>query len=124
MSSETDFDDLYGSKYFSVTDLHGQTPRRKIGKVDVCELKEKDGSTKRKFVLYFEGEDKALVLNKTNAQKLASAFTKDRAKWIGVGVELYAEMTSLGKEGVRLRPLQPATATTPKTGDMNDQIPF
>jgi len=121
MSSETDFDDLYGSKYFSVSDLHGETPRRKIGKVDVAELKDKDGSTKRKFVCYFESEDKPLVLNKTNAQKLAQAFGKDRAKWVGVAVELYSEMTSLGKEGVRLRPLRIA-ATPPK--DLDDAIPF
>ena len=69
MSNESDFDDLYGSKYYAVTDLHGETPRHQIGKVDVAELKEKDGSTKRKYVVYFEGVEKPLVLNKTNATK-------------------------------------------------------
>ena len=78
MSNESDFDDLYGCKYFSATDLHGETPRHRIGKVAPVELKEKDGSTKRKFVVYFEGVEKALVLNKTNAKKLAAAFGKDR----------------------------------------------
>ena len=108
MSNESDFDDLYGIKYFSASDLHGETPRRRIGKVALVELKEKDGSTKRKYLVYFEGVEKPLVLNKTNAQKLAAAFGKDRSKWIGMEVELYAEMTGLGKEGVRLRPLKPA----------------
>ena len=83
------------------------------------ELKEKDGSTKRKFVVYFEGVEKALVLNKTNAQKLAAAFGKDHSKWIGMEVELYAEMTGLGKEGVRVRPLKPTGAS-----DLNDTINF
>jgi hypothetical protein len=32
-------------------------------------------------------------------------------------VELYAEMTGLGKEGVRVRPLKPAGAS-----DLNDTI--
>jgi len=92
MSTETDFDDLYGSKYYSVSDLHGEEPLRKIGKVEVAELKEKDGSTKRKYIVWFEGEDKSLVLNKTNAQKLAQTFGKDRTKWVGVTVQLYPEM--------------------------------
>ena len=93
MSNDNDFDDLYGPKYFGAADLHGQMPRYRIGKVDLVELREKDGSTKRKFVVYFEGVEKGLVLNKTNATKLAAAYGKDRSNWIGVGVELYAEMT-------------------------------
>ena len=107
-----DFDAVYGSKYLGVPDLKGQRPRRTIGKVEVAELKEKDGSTKRKRVLYFEGEDKALVLNKTNAVKLAMAFGKESADWVGARVELYSEMTSLGKEGVRLQPLRKANVAT------------
>jgi hypothetical protein len=123
MTTDTDiFDDIYGSKYFSVTDLHGKQPRLKIGKVDVAELKDKDGSTKRKFIVYFDGVEKPLVLNKTNATKLAVAYGKDRSKWIGVTVDLYAEMTSLGKEGVRLRPLKPTAASV--QSDMNDAVPF
>ena len=117
MSYESDFDDLYGSKYYSAANLHGETPRHRIGKVALAELKEKDGSTKRKFVAYFEGVEKALVLNKTNAQKLATAFGKDYSKWIGMEVELYAEMTGLGKEGVRVRPLKPISVV-----DLNDTI--
>jgi hypothetical protein len=121
MSNDQDFDDLYGSKYLTAGDLRGEQPRREIGRVDVVELKEKDGSTKRKFVTYFKGVEKPLVLNKTNATKLAAAYGKDRSRWIGVTVELYAEMTSLGKEGVRLRPLKPTAAAS---GDMNDAITF
>ena len=103
----------YGSKYFSVPDLKGQRPRRTIGKVEVAELKEKDGSTKRKRILYLEGEDKPLVLNKTNAVKLAMAFGKESSEWINARVELYSEMTSLGKEGVRLTPLRTVTKAAP-----------
>jgi hypothetical protein len=124
---EDDFDAMYGSKYLSVSDLKGQRPRRTIGKVDVAELKEKDGSTKRKRILYLEGEDKPLVLNKTNAVKLAMAFGKESADWIGARVELYPEMTNLGKEGVRLQPLRtvPKPVAPPSIQDeMSDEIPF
>jgi hypothetical protein len=129
---EDDFDSMYGSKYFSVPDLKGHRPRRTIGKVEVAELKEKDGTTKRKRIIYLEGEDKPLVLNKTNATKLAMAFGKESADWIRARVELYSEMTSLGKEGVRLQPLRsvskaPPVAPTPPPppqDDMSDEIPF
>jgi hypothetical protein len=131
---QDDFDAMYGSKYFSVPDLKGQRPRRTIGKVEVAELKEKDGSTKRKRILYLEGEDKPLVLNKTNAVKLAMAFGKESSEWINARVELYSEMTSLGKEGVRLTPLRtvtkaaPAQPIAPKPPvvdpDLNDEVPY
>jgi hypothetical protein len=124
MSTATvnDFDDVYGSKYFSAADLHGEAIRRKIGKIEIADLREKDGSTKRKFVVYFKGVDKPLVLNRTNAQKLAAALGKDPAAWVGIVVELYPEMTSLGKEGVRLRVVRAAGAGA--GDDMNDSIGF
>ena len=123
MFTASDFDDLYGSKYFSAADLHGETIRRNIGKVEIGDLKDKDGSTKRKFVVYFKGVDKPLVLNRTNAQKLAAVLGKDPTAWVGVICELYAEMTSLGKEGVRLRTIKSAAAGA-AAEDMNDRIEF
>jgi hypothetical protein len=119
MSNETEFDDLYGSKYLKAADLHGETWHRRIGKVEPVELREKDGKTKRKYAVYFEGVEKALIVNNTNATRLATAFGKDRSKWIGIEVEIYGEMTGLGKEGVRLRPLKPTAAS-----DLNDAMNF
>jgi hypothetical protein len=115
MTYETDFDDMYGSKYFGVTDLHGKEPRRRIGKVDVVELKDKDGKPKKKVLVFFDGEEKTLPINKTNALKLAAAYGKKYEKWIGATVELYSEMTPLNKEGVRIRIL-------PTANDLNDEI--
>jgi hypothetical protein len=125
-----DFDELYGSKYLSVSDLKGQRPRRTIGKVEIAELKNRDGSTQRKFVLFLEGEDKSLPLNKTNATKLAMAFGKESSEWIGARIELYSEMTTLGKEGVRLTPLRtvakPSASKPPaiEPDDLDDEVPF
>jgi hypothetical protein len=131
-ANELIFDDLYGSRYFSASDLHGETPRHRIGKVEIAELKDQNGTTKKKMLVYLNGVEKPLVLNKTNATKLAAAFGKDSRNWIGVYIELYSEMTSLGKEGVRLRPLKKPTVSSdpissgpvqPST-DMDDAIPF
>jgi hypothetical protein len=117
------FDDIYGSKYFGVTDLKDAEPRFKIGKVEVAELREKNGTTKRKYVMLFEGVEKGLVINKTNARKLAEAYGKQSSMWIGQIVQLYAEDTSFGK-GVRVRPMRkPATPAEPDPV-LNDAVPF
>jgi hypothetical protein len=113
------FDQLYGSKYLSVSDLHGEEPRYRIGRVTIEELKEKDGATRKKFIVYFDEAAKGLVLNRTNATRLAEEHGKDRAGWIGRLVELYSEMTSLGKAGIRLRPIR---ATAAKRRDLDDDL--
>jgi hypothetical protein len=116
------YNEIYGSKYYSVADLQGDTPRCRIGKVDVENLKDKDGTSKRRIIVYFDGVEKPLVLNRTNAKKLAEAYTEDHRKWVGVVVDLYDEDTSLGK-GVRLRPVKTA-ADGKAAKDMNDAITF
>ena len=68
-----------------------------------------------------------MPLNKTNALRLAQAFGKNRTGWTGQTIELYSEMTGLGKEGVRLRPLRkPAAAASAqsKQEEMSDEIPW
>jgi hypothetical protein len=116
------FNDIYGSKYLSVADLHGETPRHRIGKVDVGDLKDKDGTSKRRILVYFDDVGKPLVLNRTNAKKLAEVYTEDHKKWVGVVVDLYDEDTSMGK-GIRLRPVKSA-AVGAAAKDMDDEAPF
>jgi hypothetical protein len=125
------FDDLYGSKWFSANDLTaGETQRRKIGKAETVELRDKDGSTKKKLAVWFSGVDKALVLNQTNANRLAAAHGKNESKWVGTSVEIYVEDTTYGP-GVRLRPLKAKPADPISSSkvsiipdaDLNDDIP-
>jgi len=131
MTSE--FDALYGSKHLTAADLKDGSRRCKIGKVAIEDFRDKDGSTRRKFVTYLEGEDKGVALNKTNATRLANAFGKDQANWVGKLVELRAEMTGLGKEGIVVTPLRKAAppekrpAETPPAAtdpDLDDAVPF
>ena len=115
------FDQLYGSKYLSATDLGGSILRVKIEKVEVADLREKDGTTRKKLILFFNGQDKAMVLNKTNASALADAFGKNPDDWVDQRLEIYSEMTGLGKPGLRIRVLR---VQKPIQQDMDDQIPF
>jgi hypothetical protein len=124
MTMSDDFDDIYGNKFLGAADLNGQRKRVKIVDTEVSDLREKDGSTKRKYIVWFETEEKALVLNKTNALRLAQAFGKNREGWHGAVVELYSEMTSLGKEGIRLRPVRkPPQQQKPQTPPPDEDPP-
>jgi hypothetical protein len=117
----TGFDDMYGSKYLSASDLGGNTLRVKIGKVEVADLRQQDGTTQKKYALLLAGQDKAMVVNKTNAMTLANAFGKNPTGWVNQGIEIYSEMTGLGKPGLRVRVLR---AQKPIQDDMADEIPF
>lgn len=118
----TDFDSIYGSKYLSAADLGGDVLRKRISGAKIIELKEKDGTLKRKLAIDIEGS-KMLVLNQTNAGRLAQAFGKDHNQWVNKGVELYAEDTSMGP-GVRLRAIQPKKAVPQPEPPFDDGPPF
>jgi hypothetical protein len=119
MSESDEFDDLYGTKYLSAVDLKENEPRLKIGKVEVADLRDKSGTTRRKYVVLFEGVDKGLVINKTNAKKLAEAYGKQSVKWIGQIVQLYSENTDFGK-GVRVRPMCKPSSSARPDPDLDD----
>jgi hypothetical protein len=115
----TEFDTLYGSKYMAASDLDGSVIRAKIGKVELANLKQKDGTVSKKYALFFPGQDKAMILNMTNARRLAEAFGKNAGKWVGQSIEIYAEDTSFGP-GLRLRAIK---VQKPIGEDLNDEIP-
>jgi hypothetical protein len=117
------FDDIYGSKYLSGGELGDQKLKVKIGSVETVDLRQKDGSTRRRFVLSFPGQDKSLPLNLTNANVLAQSCGKNPADWIGVPIELYTESTTFGL-GIRLRPLRSTATPKPRPTELDDNIPF
>jgi hypothetical protein len=111
------FDDLYGSQYLGAGDVGRKVLRATIATVSPADLRQKDGSTRRKFVLTFREDVKDLVLNKTNASIIANCYGKDVARWCGRPVELYTAPTSFG-DGIRVR--MPATNGG---ADLDDEIP-
>jgi hypothetical protein len=121
--TEADFDSVYGSKFVSAGDIvaRGGKHRSKIAKVETADLRQDSGNTtRRRFVLYFDGLDKGMVLNQTNAGILKDALGKSPTKWVGADVGLYVEQVPFGNKrvpGLRLRvlgkPAAPAPATPP-----------
>jgi hypothetical protein len=132
MSRNAEYQSMYGSKYLAASDLPegGALMRARIGRVSPETLTDQNtGKPKPRYVLHFNDIEKAMVVNKTNAQSLAQAYGEFPDAWIGAVVELFTVPTPKG-DGVRLRIIKPSvtvstgTAPAKKPDDeLNDAIP-
>ena len=90
----TNINEIYPSgNALKAEDLKGHTVRVTIR---AHEVKTFDKGSK--LVLHFEGKEKTLVCNKTNAKVIASQFGNDPDSWIGKSVELYPDKTMFAAE--------------------------
>ena len=139
--------DAFPSNYLKASDLQG---RAIIVAIDRCEIE--DIGDERKPILYFQGKQKGMVLNKTNANNVAVLYGDDTDEWTGQRVELFEAMVDFqGKTvpAIRIRAPRrqngarnaapartaPARAAAPVNGaphdernpppaDLDDEIPF
>ncbi len=79
---------LYPSKYLRSDDLQGRRVTATVRQV-VVEDVAGDGS-QQKPVVYFQGRDKGLVLNRTNAAVLAQALGEETDLWPTAVIEISA----------------------------------
>jgi hypothetical protein len=124
------FDDLYGSRFLSASDVKAPVTAT-IERIDHESFARPGEPTRVKAVAYFKGGKKGMVINKTNANTLALAFGKKFADWPGKRVTAKAEPTNFGgkpTQGLRLYPVNGAEKIAPPPppppGDMNDEIPW
>jgi hypothetical protein len=119
--TEHDVDEAYGSRFLGVVDIGDRKIRTKILKARKEEVKDRDsGRMKKKILVFFEGIDKALVLNTTNKNILVDALGKAPTGWLNasVGILVDPNVGFGGKKtgGVRLKvllnPAAPAAAKT------------
>lgn len=95
---------LFKSKYLKAADLSGDV-NFVIEDASVERLR--DGS--EKLVVYFQGTEQGLILNKTNYAVLAKAIGDETDVWRGKPVQLYTEQVHFQGEnalGIRLRVLK------------------
>jgi hypothetical protein len=100
--------DAFPSNYLKAADLQ----RRKVS-VRIKSIATEEVGSEHKLVIYFEGKEKGMILNKTNAMTLAYAFGDETDNWAGATIELYPTMTSFqGKpvEAIRINAM-PGPAT-------------
>jgi hypothetical protein len=105
----------FSSPYLKAVDI----PRRRLRVTIVEFVDEWMGSPREcKTVLYFEGTDKGLVLNKTNAATLQKAFGDDTDAMIGRVVDLVVKPGSFQGEDIDVVRIEvPAEQPPPRPGD-------
>jgi hypothetical protein len=83
------FTDMFPSRFWKADDVT-QPLIVKIRDVTMETLGGEGGDVKP--VVYFTGQEKALALNKTNAERIITiAGSDDSEAWVGVGMELYRD---------------------------------
>lgn len=75
---------LFKSNYLKAADLEEDMATMVIDRVDVA-----DFDTGEKPVLFFEGEERGLVLNKTNTRAIGTAYGYETDAWAGKRVILF-----------------------------------
>ena len=74
----------FPSNYIKAADLQGKRVTVKMAGVKIEKLGQDE-----KPVLYFQGKNKGMVLNKTNAKKIMSAYGIDTQGWAGKEIVLF-----------------------------------
>lgn len=103
--------DAFPSEYIRAADLRDRNVTVMISHVQM-----KDIGDDHKPVLFFQGKDKGLVLNKTNSNSIAAAFGDEMDDWQGKEIVLCPAMTDYQGKSVpciRVRPARAADKPKP-----------
>ena len=122
----------FPSNYVKAADLKGKPCPLTIR---TCVLEElgQGNDTEKKPVLYFNGAQKGLVLNRTNSNVIAEAYGDETVAWEGKPVEVYPTRVEFkGKlvDDIRVRipqeaqPEKQPDAAPMADGEPDDEIPF
>ena len=120
----TKIDEFFGN-YLKTEHIEGEV----IYTVKECkgEVVGKDNDKETKAVLYFEGVEKGLVLNKTNSETISElSGSREIEEWDGIEVCLYVDPKVMyaGKKvgGIRLKevPSNPVKSKGMKPGNAED----
>lgn len=88
----------FPSKYLKASDLGDKSPVVTISHVEVEQI---GRDNDHKPVVFFEGKEKGLVLNKTNSRRICELLgTSETDEWVGQRIRIYATETEFGGETV------------------------
>ncbi|MEN3145738.1 hypothetical protein ABCW43_00325 [Neorhizobium sp. IRAMC:178] len=129
--------EAFPSKYLKAADIDGN-PTVIIDQI----VEEEVGKDKEmRPVLYFQGEDKGIILNKTNATNISKLYGYETDDWVGKRVVLgttYVDFQGQSVEAIRIYPPKQQKAApkremasaggfderNPPPRDLDDDIPF
>jgi len=78
-------------KYIAGDSLVGKNVVMTIDRVVNENVEGQSGKTEEKQVLYFSESKKGMILNKTNAKRIARLYGPETDDWKGIAIELYTE---------------------------------
>src|SRR3954469_25920399 len=126
---------FFPSKYLKAHDLQGREVKYKISHATSERINDQE-----KLVIYFVGNQKGLVLNKTNAKTIALKFGVNAENWSGAEVIVYPAMVDFrGPPTESIRIKIPTLTAVPRANhdvpplpdhvpegpeDPDDEIPF
>ena len=119
----------FPSKYLKAADLNDKKPIVTISHVEMEDVGQGENK-EMKPVIYFEGKEKGIVLNKTNSDVLATMYGDDTDEWKGEKVQLYeATVDFQGKRTAAIRMKIPTKADlkpekAPAAATADDEVPF
>ena len=114
--------DVYqsSSSFLRAADLKGSTVKLTISEIGTHTFNEGRPDQKTQIVLSFQGKEKRLGLNATNARTIGALLGDDTDGWVGKEIKIYPTKTEFGGEMVHcIRIVQDA----PPEADY-DSIPF
>ena len=96
--------EAFPSEYLKASDLQGRNVRVIVDHVEM-----RDIGDDHKPVLFFQGKDRGLVLNKTNGNNIAIAYGDEMDEWSGKELILYEAMVDFqGRSVAAVRVRAPA----------------
>lgn len=106
---------LYDADYWGSWDLENGDKTVTIKRCVGGELTGPGGKKSKKPVLYVEGSEKGIPLNKTNGKTIASMYGNYVADWAGKRITLFKSSTRNPQDGgeidcIRIRPEKPGNA--------------
>lgn len=103
---------VFSGDYLKAVDLQGHEPTVQISAVEMKQFD--DGN---KLLISFEGKQKGLVANKTNANRIAKLYGDDTDGWVGKEIVLYTDQVDFQGstvDAIRVRgPKKPVPAGEP-----------
>ena len=115
--------DLYPSKYLKSDDLGNARITLQVATIKLEEVAENEPA---KPVMFFNGKDKGMVLNKTNALLCAHCWGQDTDQWAGQWLDLFVEPKMFqGKvvNGLSVAPKLPNSDTAPAPSPQQNAAP-
>lgn len=114
-------DDAFPSKYMKSADLPEETVVPFV--IEKVETEEVGREKQLRPIIYFKGQDKGFVCNKTNGNTLKKILASgDTDNWIGKTIKLYRTEVQFGDEMVESIRVSIKGSKPPKPQD--DEIPF